>query len=849
MGAPPIVFGFSPAAIVPVFLAAATAFLFWDRVVPRQLRGLQVAFQTGENRYEVHKVTTSLQDAKDLLSSPGMRFGVYTYLFALTGVLIFLFEYLLAATGISDGYHAISLALALLLILWPAVVSAGSSLGAQVIKPIGHSRATLQDSSVWRSYSYVLLTVFWFGLVSALALVLSIQEVPKFRIFSIAALVAFSPAVLAYGRVLGSSWHALSQSSKQISEGKPSPFHNHSPSPRQQLVAMIVYWNLMAMPWVALNTVLSLLTLAVAPDVFSHSDRVLNLPEYTLQSSVMEEGGILGFALIELFSFIPLAAIRVPLVTGVLLFLLLNVALIGFLFVYEVARILFLDVADVSGKGGIKLADSRLLRAEISQQAKVLNFCFTGFAGQSMLLLALAMMTFWDSSFLPQGEACGAWQGSVCDLMSKDALEELTWMLSSGGQIAFFAIWVRSLGTASKLEEVQFDASMGEDRAMLSQIEDVIYLKQRPLSELLAKDEWDKVLSRIDTILQGHGVELEGLDLVRRTEAMMTCHAALGRFDEAEQEAVSLLALRGGREARVARQVLAASSLAQRDMAEAKPRLALLGDEEIEAARLQWFASILDPKNRKLPNELTALLAIDPITKRNVDLIKRMMTGKSLSNLKILDTEPGRKMFLGDIARLRLDGQFDIALNMLEKYIEDNEMNDWATGNLVLALLHLDSGRVHTAADMAEKLAKKHPRHPHIRSFLGYLANRGHTDNISTEETGLEWLIDSGADWIQEWPRIHTISPAPTLADKHLKQHAWKANAWITHDVGNGLTMALEQKSKGWKSIDETTKPACLYLHLSGVIVTLGGLPVDLGLPGDLNLSAIENAGLLNLSN
>ena len=45
----------------------------------------------------------------------------------------------------------------------------------------------------------------------------------------------------------------------------------------------------------------------------------------------------------------------------VLLFLLLNVALIGFLFVYEVARILFLDVQDVSGKGGIKLADSRLL--------------------------------------------------------------------------------------------------------------------------------------------------------------------------------------------------------------------------------------------------------------------------------------------------------------------------------------------------------------------------------------------------------------------------------------------------------------------------------------------------------
>ena len=71
----------------------------------------------------------------------------------------------------------------------------------------------------------------------------------------------------------------------------------------------------------------------------------------------MEEGGLLGFGLIELFSFIPVEGIRVPIVSMVLLFLLLNVAIIGFLFVYEVARILFLDVQDVSGAGGIKLAD------------------------------------------------------------------------------------------------------------------------------------------------------------------------------------------------------------------------------------------------------------------------------------------------------------------------------------------------------------------------------------------------------------------------------------------------------------------------------------------------------------
>jgi hypothetical protein len=193
---------------------------------------------------------------------------------------------------------------------------------------------------------------------------------------------------------MGTSWQALRQSSAQIAQGKASPFHNHTPNARQQVIARIVHLNTLAMPVVAINTLLSLIAIVVSPELFTHSDRVIGLEEYREQATIMEEGGILGFFLIELFSNIPDPGLRVPLVTSILLFLLLNVALVGFLFVYEVARILFLDVQDVSGRGGIRLADSRLLRAERSQQAKVLNFCFTGFAGQSMLLLALAMITF-----------------------------------------------------------------------------------------------------------------------------------------------------------------------------------------------------------------------------------------------------------------------------------------------------------------------------------------------------------------------------------------------------------------------------------------------------------------------
>ena len=836
-------------AIFPLILAALTAYLFWSRVVPRQLRGLQVAFQTGEKRYEVHNVTRSVEDVKNLLKSKGMRFGVTSYLFALTGVLILIFEFLMIKYDLSEGYHAASVAIALIFIAVPAIISSGSSLGAQVIKPIGDGKATLRNSDVWRNYSYVILTTTWLIIVFIFSLILDMLDVPAFRRFSICAFVAFSPAILAYGRVLGSSWQALKQSSQKIAQGEASPFHNHKPSPKQQAIAQIVNINLAVMPFVALNTVISLLALSIYPDLFSHSQRVIDLPEYRIQSSIMEEGGILGFALIELFAYIPAEGIRVPMVNMVLLFLLMNVALIGFLFVYEVARILFLDVQDVSGKGGIKLADSRLLRAERSQQAKVLNFCFTGFAGQSMLLLALAMITFWDSSFLPQGDACGAWENNICSVLQKDSLEELTWMLSSGGQVAFVVIWARSRRIGSKLEDISFDASVGENRAKMAQLEDVIYLKQKAIRKLVTEDSWDKALKRIDTVMQGHGEQLEGLDLVRKTDAMMEIYAAMGRWDDAENNAVSILALRGGREAQIAKLILAAASLSQRDLPEAKPRLEMLPDDDIEAARLQWFATILQPKKRKLTDRESALLSVDPLTKRNTDLIRRFKNSIATTDLSYRDSPADRMILLGDIARLRLQQDSETALNKLERYIKKNKLENWMHGQVTCALLHLDKGRVNTATKIAEELGKNKSRHPHLRSLLRHLDSLGQTLAASSEPTGIEWLRDSGLDWVNAWPYRHTVAPAPAFMTKDLQKHAWKANGWIAHSTENSLGQAIKKGNNGWKMLakfkSENDLPACLYTHLTGVIVTIGGMPVDLGLPGDIDLATLEKIGMI----
>jgi hypothetical protein len=842
MSSPVIIQGFSAAMLGPLVLALLTAWFFWSNVVPRQLKGLQVAFQTGAKTYEVHRITSTVDDVKGLLAQRGTRFGVVSYLMALSGSLILLFEFFNYRGGNATGYHAPSVAFALILIILPALISSGTSLGAQVIRPMGVSRATLQNSTRTRNVAYVALTLAWLVLAFAVNAVLQAQGVSQTNRYSFVALVAFSPAVLAYGRILGSAWYALKQSSKQIARGGSSPFHNHLPNARQQFIAQVVHLNLVAMPFVALNTFVSLVVLLWDPSMFTHSDRVLNLPEYRPQSTYMEEGGLLGFALIELFSNIPQAGIRVPIVTTLLLFLLLNVAAIGFLFVYEVARILFLDVQDISGVGGIRLADSRLLRAEPVQQATVLNFCFTGFAGQSMLLLALAMITFWDSSFLPQGAACGPWEGSVCAVMEKDTLEQLTWMLASGGQVAFLAIWAMSWRRAGQLDEITFDASMDEDRTRLRGMSDMIYLKQRPVHELIAGDEWTTALQRYEAMSHGREATLVGLDMVRQTKANMMLHAAMGQWDDAEELAVNLLALQGGRDAQISRLILCAASLAQRDYREATPRLNLLTNDDVEAVRLKWVASVLYPKYNLDP-EARSMLSVDPLTKDNARMLERYASFDIRLGDRSPRTAAQRAMFLSDVARMRMLGRSEEALNQLERHLNRPDAEGWVHGHLVKALLNHDDGRSLTALSALEALAKEHPRDPHVKSLMTQFARKGEVPLPPSEPTKFEWSCDQETDWRTRWHR-HNVKVPPVLDHDDLKAHALKNNAWtalLTPDARKALS------SKNGHRTMRAELPLGLYTHLSGIVVTVGGMPVDLGLPASYDHERAQRAGLLSL--
>ena len=70
---------------------------------------------------------------------------------------------------------------------------------------------------------------------------------------------------------------------------------------------------------------------------------------------------------------------------------------------------------------------------------------------------------------------------------------------------------------------------------------------------------------------------------------------------------------------------------------------------------------------------------------------------------------------------------------------------------------------------------------------------------------------------------------------------------WLDEQM---FEQAKNKLSNGWKllsnKISESDFPPCLFTHITGVVVTIGGMPVDLGLPGDINITAIEKAGLLD---
>ena len=94
---------FTPETFIPVLLGMVLTVIIWQFFVPRSLKRIQIAFETGEDddndgisdTYEVHRISDSVDDARKLLGAKGAGFGILMYIFAIMGVLILSMDILL----------------------------------------------------------------------------------------------------------------------------------------------------------------------------------------------------------------------------------------------------------------------------------------------------------------------------------------------------------------------------------------------------------------------------------------------------------------------------------------------------------------------------------------------------------------------------------------------------------------------------------------------------------------------------------------------------------------------------------------------------------------------------------
>ena len=80
--------------LYPLLSALFIAGLLWKFFVPRQLSALQVAFEIDDNLYEVHRLTRTVDDARDILQQGRVAFGVGLYMMGMLGVLLLIAELL-----------------------------------------------------------------------------------------------------------------------------------------------------------------------------------------------------------------------------------------------------------------------------------------------------------------------------------------------------------------------------------------------------------------------------------------------------------------------------------------------------------------------------------------------------------------------------------------------------------------------------------------------------------------------------------------------------------------------------------------------------------------------------------
>ena len=432
----------------PVVVAFAIAIPVWRWFIPNQLANLQVAFEIDDDLYEVHRITRDVDDARALLKEGGTAFGIGLYVMGMTGVLLLITE-LLFDPGV---YFLPNLFLIGVLVIIPVFISPWETLNAQLVG----TRKGSGKSKVYVKLVRRFMTLFiLFSATFAVVLYGSTQSTGVAFIQPIwvaAALLTFmAPTIFAYGRIMGASWNMILINKWRTANGRANPIDPDKPRFVNRVFSLILVLFLLTMPVTALNGIITVYHI-----LFN------DVPEEKA-FLILNYGGVLGYMVFERVDLIAQILFEWQFIKELpqflSLYLSLNIAIVGLAFIFELTRNLVLGGQSFGGLFGVTLDTPREIRTEVEAQSRQLTFAFAGFSGYTVLLLILVCYKEFGA-LMPLTEVLEA------DRFGFDerARLEATWMFIALGQAVFLFTWALSIFRFRALRTLRFDLNPDERR-------------------------------------------------------------------------------------------------------------------------------------------------------------------------------------------------------------------------------------------------------------------------------------------------------------------------------------------------------------------------------------------------
>ncbi len=435
---------FSIEQLLPLISALVVASLVWRWFIPKQLSNLQVAFEIDDDLYEVHRITRDIDDARDLLSEGSVGYGVGLYMMGMTGILILIGEFIFNP----GEFFQPDLYIIGLLVLIPIFISPWETLNAQLASKKQNSslRGGSFSKFIRRTFTLILLVtstlaVLYYGTMKSEDLFIE----PVWLAFAM--LVFMSPTIFAYGRIMGASWNMLLINKWRTSNGRKNPIDPDKPGILNRVFSLILVIFLLTMPITALNGLVTVIHV------------LLNEPSNSTE--VLNYGGIIGHSIYERIDIISEILFEWEIIKSMpqflSLYLSMNIAIVGLAFIFELTRNLVLGGQSFGGVFGVTLDTPRDIRTEVSAQVRQLKFAFAGFSGYTVLLLVLVCYKEFGA-LMP----LTAWLES--NGFDEGMRLLTTWMFIAVGQTVFLLTWLVSIIRYSSLRKLRFDLNPDERR-------------------------------------------------------------------------------------------------------------------------------------------------------------------------------------------------------------------------------------------------------------------------------------------------------------------------------------------------------------------------------------------------